>query len=178
MINSIDSSVTLNEVLDRREARVKQQQALLKRYACPLVSFTVNMPGPVKMNETSLAVMSAGLEALKTACVFAGWTIVNSLEINENTGPEAIISVDLQSAMLLKERMMSIETDHPLGRLMDLDVIDTDGRIVSIRGTKQPRRKCFLCEEDAVICARSKKHDIDSLVQKIKELTYDYACGN
>lgn len=174
MINPTAIPTCLHEVLERREMRVKQQQELLKRYSCVLISFTVNMPGPIKMNEASRTVMDAGLDALKAACVFADWPILDCQKISENTGPEAIIAVDLKDPFLLKEAMISLEIHHPLGRLMDLDVIDTNGKIISPRGTKLPRRRCFLCEQEAVICARSQRHDMTSLVQKIEELTNDY----
>ena len=43
--------MTLTELLAAREARVQRQRELLQTYGKPLVSFTMNIPGPVKNNE-------------------------------------------------------------------------------------------------------------------------------
>ncbi len=40
--------VTLQEMLDAREQRFYRQQWLLSDYHCTLISFTMNIPGPVK----------------------------------------------------------------------------------------------------------------------------------
>lgn len=176
MTFSTDSEVSLNELLDRKETRVKQQQEWLKRHSLPIVSFTVNMPGPVKMNASSRIVMKAGLAAIRALCAKQGWEIIGSQKIVENTGPEAIVSINAPSASLLKKAMMEIENHHQLGRLMDLDVIDVRGKTVSRDGVNQPRRRCFLCEEEAKVCARSRRHDLKELLAKIEEMTHEYEC--
>ena len=40
--------VTLSEVLAAREQRAEAQWKLLKQYERPVLSFTMNIPGPVK----------------------------------------------------------------------------------------------------------------------------------
>ena len=40
--------VTLEQILASREARAKKQSELLKNYNLPVVSFTMNIAGPVK----------------------------------------------------------------------------------------------------------------------------------
>ncbi len=171
-----DCPVSLHEMLNRKEARVKQQREWLRRHSRPIVSFTVNMPGPVKMNHASRTVMKAGLDAIKEACNASGWKVLGIQKCYENTGPEAIFSIDISSATLLKKAMMTIERRHPLGRLMDLDVLDVSGNIISRRSVNLPARRCLLCEQDAVICARSRRHDLASLLEKIEEITNDYEC--
>ena len=42
--------VSLQDILNAREARVQKQQALLKQYQTPLLCFTMNIPGPEKFN--------------------------------------------------------------------------------------------------------------------------------
>ena len=39
--------VTLQEMLDARDRRAEAQRQLLERHARPLISFTMNIPGPV-----------------------------------------------------------------------------------------------------------------------------------
>ena len=44
----IDHAVNLREMLEARETRVSKQQRLLRGYGLPLLSFTMNLAGPVK----------------------------------------------------------------------------------------------------------------------------------
>ena len=45
--------VELSAMLAARENRARQQDAWLKQYQCPLLSFTLNIPGPVKTSPVS-----------------------------------------------------------------------------------------------------------------------------
>ena len=42
------AGITLEEMLEAREARARRQQELLREYGCPLISFTMNIAGPEK----------------------------------------------------------------------------------------------------------------------------------
>lgn len=42
------TEVTLAEILQSREDRVRKQQELLQEYSCPLICFTMNIAGPIK----------------------------------------------------------------------------------------------------------------------------------
>lgn len=68
-----DLSVSLDQLLLRKEVRVRQQGEWLKRHSLPLVSFTVNMPGAVKLNAASQTVMDAGMRAIQELCQQTGW---------------------------------------------------------------------------------------------------------
>ncbi|UXI02393.1 citrate lyase holo-[acyl-carrier protein] synthase [Photobacterium sp. TY1-4] len=165
------SEVSLMEVLANKEARVKRQQEWLKSHSLPLISFSVNMPGPVKMSEAAMHIFNQGVDAVIDACDSHGWTIVTRQLLQEKTGPEGVFVVDAPSASLLKLAMMQVENGHPLGRLMDLDVLGADGKIISRQGSRMARRQCLLCEEDAFVCARSRRHDLQGLLGKINEMT-------
>lgn len=63
----MDREVTLMEILDARELRVRRQQELLERYALPLVSFTLNIAGPVKVSAAIRRVFREGCMRLQEA---------------------------------------------------------------------------------------------------------------
>lgn len=168
--------VGLEAVLANKEARVERQREWLKRHALPLLSFCVNMPGPEKMNDLSKRIFQQGLKAIKGTCSAQGWPIVGEQILWQDTGPEAIFVVRCGSAMLLKKQMMAIERNHSLGRLMDLDVLDTAGKIISRQGQQMPRRQCLICDEDAAVCARSRKHSLNELIQRICEIVSHDPC--
>ena len=52
--------INLQQMLNRREQRAIQQQEFLKKYSCPLVSFSMNIPGPIKTNEQILKAFTLG----------------------------------------------------------------------------------------------------------------------
>lgn len=162
------SMVTLEEILANREARAKRQQALLAAYALPLVSFTVNMPGPVKDNDASRAIFRQGLEALKKCCESHGWKRMALEEHSANTGPEALCSVDCDAGDL-KTALVALEDEHPLGRLFDLDVLRPSGEHLSRRDLGAAMRRCLICERPAAECARSRAHSLDELLRAIQD---------
>ena len=56
--------LTLEEVLAAKEARQERQQALRLRTALPLVSITLNIPGPIKDSEVLRSLCRAAADAL------------------------------------------------------------------------------------------------------------------
>ncbi len=159
--------VTLQQILDNREARVDFQRILLRGYGCALVSFTVNMPGAVKRCAPALAVHRAGVAALRER--LAGH-VVYYKTLDYPTGYEAYFAVDLPPEEL-KRLLVGLEETHPMGRLMDLDVLRPDGTAVSRSELGLPRRKCLLCGGDAKACARSQAHSLEDLWAEISRLT-------
>ena len=54
--------VTLTEMLEAREARVRRQEVLREQYGVPLISFSLNIAGPVKDSPLLRRAFRAGLE--------------------------------------------------------------------------------------------------------------------
>ena len=81
------------------------------------------------------------------------------------TGPEMLLCVSA-SAEKIKDLTTQIEENHPYGRLFDMDVIGTDGQKLS----RPSYRKCLICDCQAQECARSRKHTIAEMQDKIEEI--------
>jgi holo-ACP synthase CitX len=110
--------VTLEQLLQSRDNRAKHQKDLLGEYpGRSLLCMTVQLPGPEKRNRTSLAIAKAGVQAIREAFE-PTYEELKDLE----TGYEAYFLVDLP-ALETKKRACQIEDTHPLGRLMDIDVL-------------------------------------------------------
>ena len=164
------SKVTLQDILQSRDRRRELQELMLKKHGSPLISFTINMPGDIKDCYASRAAFDQGLEALQARLCKKSWTHIDILTERKVTGPFALMALAVSEAKTVKQEMISLENEHPLGRLFDLDVIDSDGRILSRKEFTNPVRKCLLCDLDAVICARAQKHDIEQLRSHINQL--------
>ena len=157
--------VGIDEILICREKRVAIQNEMIKKYRNPVISFTMNIPGPIKTNDEIKKAFDIGknliLEKLKENNI----EILEIQELNENTGNELFISVDSQ-AEKIKDITITIEENTELGRLFDIDVIDINFEKLS----RKSFRKCLICEEQAHECGRSRKHSIEELQNKVEEI--------
>ena len=73
-----------------REARVWKQQRLLEEYRCPLVCFTMNIPGPMKRSPLIIRSFHWGLQQLERHLK----GIVYRETREEVTGCEAYFAID------------------------------------------------------------------------------------
>jgi len=167
------AEVTLQEILLNRERRVLRQRAAIEAFGRPLISITLVTPGPVKDSPTSRRVMHHALRTLETLMASRGWQILNREEFLDPTGPEALLVV-AASSRELKAATAHLEDEHPLGRLWDIDVIDTLGTACSRSTLGLPARRCLLCQEDAHLCVRSRAHPLPELQQAVQEIVHAY----
>ena len=70
----------------------------------------------------------------------------------------------------LKEDMISLETNNPLGRFVDIDVYFKDSKSLN----RNALRKCYLCDNPAFVCGRNKTHSIDELNNYLKQSVEDH----
>ena len=160
--------ITLQELLDSRDRRARRQGELLSQFpGRALLCLTVQLPGPEKRNALSLKIARAGVEAIEKRFnpVFRE---TNDLE----TGFEGFFIVDGQP-LEVKRAAAELEDTHPLGRLMDLDVIGPEGPI-GRADIGLAERRCLLCENPARYCMRAGSHTQDELMVKIKQLVSSY----
>lgn len=160
---------TLLEILDARERRVQHQKALLAKYQKPLLCFTMNIPGPVKLDRDVSIGFYVGCRMLRDA--LQGCKLLHREENRAVTGCEAYYVVDLP-ATELKQLAMDIEDTDMIGRLFDMDVLDVSGEKLSRERLGGSRRKCLLCDNDAVVCAGRRTHPLEDLRDRTGFLLY------
>ena len=185
--------ITLAELLDSRDKRAKHQKDLLgANPGKSLLCLTVQLPGPEKRNASSLKIAHAGVEAVRNAFL----PLYEELKDLE-TGYEAYFLVDLP-AEEAKRRTCQIEDSHPLGRLMDIDVLSTTPpvsenyfsqgfaknqfpetsteptHIVGRADIGFPPRRCLLCDNEVRYCMRAKLHTKDELLSRIEQMLKEY----
>lgn len=164
--------ITLDMLLESREKRWQLQRQLIQdNPGLTLVCLTVIMPGNVKRNAQSLVVAHAAVEAIQRAF---GQSIQWQREQDLSTGYEGYYLVDM-SMIDCKRLACEIEDNHPLGRLFDIDVINTHVEPVSRSVIGREGRKCLLCDQDARYCMRNHTHTRDELQQKIQQMIEAYA---
>jgi len=157
--------VTLQDILLAREQRAAKQKQLLAQYRCPLISFTMNIAGPVKTSpliERGFREGLLALEGLDAAILFR-----ESMELP--TGCEAYFSVDMDAGTL-KAFCTKIEEATPLGRLFDMDVLDVDGHKLERHG----QRGCIVCGAPGRGCAASRAHSVEELQTATNRILTEY----
>ena len=155
--------MTLTELLAAREARVQRQRELLHTYGKPLVSFTMNIPGPVKNNELITAGFLLGSQWLTAQFP----SILYKEERLLPTGCEGFYVIE-GKGQEIKALCIQLEERQPIGRLFDLDVLLPTGEKLQ----RPHPRSCLLCGEDARICARCRRHSLQALeAETVKLLT-------
>ena len=163
------SSIGLSEMLDAREQRVKIQQELLKEHPACVVSFTLNIAGPVKVTPFTKWLYTLGIRLIQQGISEKNGQILKKTEKKTNTGWEGFFALSLE-AKAIKTYLICQEESHPLGRLFDFDVLCPDGTKVSRQELGFPERTCLICGNPAFLCGRSRTHSARELQQKTLEM--------
>ncbi|MCF2675103.1 triphosphoribosyl-dephospho-CoA synthase CitG [Pseudoflavonifractor phocaeensis] len=158
----MEHAVTLMEMLGAREARAMRQQQLLEEYQLPVISFCLNIAGPVKNSPVLRRAFREGLERLECALLVGRLDIVHREEVDEPTGCEALWVVR-GDGRAVKELCVELEDRDALGRLFDLDVLDPASGKWDRTQLGQPPRKCLVCGKEGKGCASRRLHTVEEL---------------
>lgn len=156
---------TADELLEAREERVKVIDKLLKQYNTPLLAMRVNYPGLRKTNKVTLNIIQ---DMSTLVCTLFGNKVRFKSMRAGAEGPIFLAAVQ-EDGLALKKAVIDLEENHLLGRCLDLDVYDRSGRSISRQELGYPRRKCYLCEEFAQYCVRSKRHSEQEVIDYIED---------
>lgn len=161
--------VSLQEMLTARERRFMLQTQLLQQYKKSLISFTLNIPGPIKILSGVPKAFEEGCQRIETSLNSHRFFIQHTEIIKEKTGYEAFYNVDADPDFI-KELMVSLEDQDRTGRLFDIDVLRSDGTKVSREDMGAAPRTCLLCSEPAHVCSRSRRHSVAELTSEIEKI--------
>lgn len=159
----------LNEILEGKEQRAKIQKKLIEKYKKTLISCTLNIPGMYKVNETYKKAHDIEVESIENQLKKNNINIVHKEQNVSKAGYETFLVID-SSLEDAKKTTISVENNNRLGRLFDLDVFDKNQNQISRCDLGYGKRKCLICNNDAVICSRNKTHSIEEILEKINQL--------
>ena len=161
--------ITLEQVLLARDRRVQRQQALHRQYGGTLLSFTMNIAGPVKDTPLVRLAFRAGLAALDRDL----GAPVHRESVAAPTGPEALL-VYHRPAGAVKDLCLRLEEQAPVGRLYDLDVLSPGGEKLS----RPQSRRCLICGGPVTVCSRSRAHGLPAIRARTRDILADFAAGH
>ncbi|HPG92174.1 MAG TPA: citrate lyase holo-[acyl-carrier protein] synthase [Clostridia bacterium] len=163
-------SVTLNEVLAARDERAARQKKMQAEFHTALISLTVVTPGEVKRTDNAKFVADIADEFIKNSF---GEKLLTKVVTDKLTGYEIIYSIDLDP-IAIKKITATYENSHPLGRLMDIDVIAANGVSVSRNEIGMENRLCLLCDKPSAYCVKARTHTNEQLQEKIKKMIAEF----
>ena len=166
-MTSSDKSV--RNILDARDSRQDALSRVLSEGRPASVFLSLNIPGAEQCPPGACAFFDAMLNAV-SACFP---TLVTHLRGHDALGPFAIASLELDP-FEVKRQCISLETNHPSARLLDLDVYSADGIQIDRGRVGSPRRSCLVCNLPAVECMRLKRHSADEIIGKAHELLANF----
>ena len=169
----MEHAVTLMEMLGAREARAMRQQQLLEEYHLPVISFCLNIAGPVKNSPVLRRAFREGLERLACALLAGRLDVVHREEVDQPTGCEALWVVR-GDGRAVKELCVELEDRDALGRLFDLDVLDPVSGKWDRTQLGQPPRKCLVCGKEGKGCASRRLHTVEELQGATQVILEDY----
>lgn len=154
--------VTLQQMLDAREKRAAKQADLIRSFHLPLVCFSMNIPGPVKDSPLIRRGFEEGCKALD--CLLPPSWVKHREIYTAHTGCEAFY-VLRGDALEIKKITTAIEDTHGLGRLFDMDVLDTDFSKIDREKVGGNSRDCIVCGAKGRGCAARRLHSVEQLQQ-------------
>jgi holo-ACP synthase/triphosphoribosyl-dephospho-CoA synthase len=164
----MERPVSVQDVLAARDERAARQQRFLAEHAAPLISFTMNIAGPVKVTPLIERGFRHGCRQLELQMQRVRGTILYREVLVQPAGCEAYFVTDLP-ADRLKQLTVELEEGSELGRLYDMDVLNHEGKKLDRAG----ERTCLICGQPCRACARSRAHSMDDLLNKINEILSD-----
>ena len=155
--------VTLEEMLNARE--IRQERIVAALHHAPLVSFSMNIPGPVKDSPLIRRGFREGCRRLEAALADHSLQLLDLVECE--TGCEALFSA-AGNALAIKQVCSEIEDSDQLGRLFDMDVIGSDGRKLDRIELGRSQRGCMVCGAEGRGCAARRLHSVEDLQRETK----------
>lgn len=169
----MEREATLMDILDARERRAQRQQELLTQYALPLVSFTLNIAGPVKNSPLIRRAFREGAERLEDALRGEGIAIAAQENTDTLTGCEGFFVLRGDGEQI-KRLCIALEDEDGLGRLFDFDVIDPVHGKWDRTALGFSERSCLICGKAGKDCASRRLHPVAELQEKTAAILRNY----
>jgi len=164
--------MSLEKILSAKEERAKMRQAIANNNLASL-SLSLNIPSYPKstkeINNFFLLIKTEINDYLLAHRVI--YNTQAEITLTDSAGDFCIssLSSNTKDIAFVKNLCENFEENHPLGRIIDIDIVDTSGHPVSSGKLK----KCFLCNAPAIECMHKGTHTkqelrsfIDSEIKK------------
>jgi len=173
----MEQTSSMQEILLAREQRMYMQRQFLKNNKVPLISFSMNIAGPVKNSPLIRQGFAIGRRRILACLAGENISCLQEAELSSPTGDVCFVSADTDS-LYLKQLMIRLEDQDALGRLFDIDVIppftEDDASALLPRISREdlglPPRRCLLCGKPSRNCTLRRVHPLDDIRRKTNSI--------
>jgi holo-ACP synthase len=162
-----------NEILNARENRWNTRLMLIEKFSLPVISITMNIPGCQKVRDDYIRVYNTVVEHFTGILESNGFVMKYKEHRVGADGQETFIVVE-EDAYKLKELSIQAEEKHPLGRLVDIDILDWNKNNISRKDLGIAERKCIVCGEAVHPCIVGRRHSVDEVLTSIDKIIRNY----
>ena len=170
----MQGTATLYDEYKQSLNRIERQQRLLKQHALPLIVITTHLPNELMQRSVARELFEIAMTSVLDKLQEISTRIVNREFSLQKAGNEATLVVAGLASSELKRAMIQIEKYHPLGALMNIDVITPEGKTISRSSSDMDPRPCLLCDCAASYCAANNRHSAKEIEAKVLELFDTY----
>lgn len=156
-----------HEIFLDREKRYVFQKKLINKYKKTLLSIKVNHPS----NNTITVNIIKSMDNIITD-IFNDEIYLKIFRITLE-GPIVIILLNMDE-IKAKKVCMEIEDKHMLGRCIDVDVYDSNYKLISRKNFGYEKRRCFICDNLINDCVEHKIHTDIEILEKMRKMYLSY----
>lgn len=168
------SAMSLFDVHQISLNNLKRQSQLTRKYELPLIIVKTNISNELNENEQAHFVYKLALDEVKKKLTLLNAMVLEHEDALNSSNLESVFVVRGVTTSNLKRAMVNIESSHPLGSLINIDIIDPQGYAVSRRGSQMEPRRCILCQYPASYCSMNHRHSVEEIKHKIKSIIAQY----
>lgn len=158
----------MEKILKARENRQNNLIRMMNNDSVYVV-LKANIPGEDKRTNIARFLVNLFRKRLNET-----FFIKNSRFFSDFDGFYDIYEINCDDIVNVKMMCINLEDNAPLGRYVDIDVYQNSVKSITRSDLNVEPRKCFLCEKEAHICARSQTHSYIELENKIIDDVIDY----
>ena len=163
----------LLRVLDDREKRWNRRKELASKGGfASLVTITVCLPVAYRADPANESLFRALCREYTRLLDEQGWEWSQEDFMTGEDGPACFIAVQ-QEPKKVKAFSVEAEQQIPGGRMLDIDLMDSNGIPVGREALGLPPRGCFVCEQPAAVCVSRKIHKPEDVARKAEALLYE-----
>lgn len=169
--------IDMDNMLDAKEKRYYKIKDLTEKFGLPVLSFMLNIPGEDKNFKDAVNFHKDYIKEIKKTFDDNEIKIIYEEYHNLNTGME-YLAVFNGNGKFVKEKMIDLEEKDLGGRLLDIDIYDSDFSQISRSVLNLPERRCILCTGIARTCIKEERHSLNDLKEKVRRILKNYKMEN
>ncbi|WHH61194.1 citrate lyase holo-[acyl-carrier protein] synthase [Petroclostridium sp. X23] len=166
-----DINQELLKVLAAREQRWEMRRKLVKEKRRCLITVTLCIPIVYRTDDEFCTLFQYFCRTFLSSLILNGHHAYFEDYICGEDGPAFFISIETE-AKSIKRICVKVEENVTGARMLDIDVMDIDGTPVGREDIAIAPRRCFICDNSAMVCVSKRRHspdEISTCVEQLKE---------